>query len=56
MKKRSQEAKPDTDERKPGYVRPKLKIYGDLRTLTAAKGGAKVEAGQPKTFSPSGPP
>lgn len=33
------------------YSAPKLTVHGDLRTITAAKGGNKDEAGQPKTFT-----
>jgi hypothetical protein len=37
------------------YTPPTLTIHGDLRTMTAGKGGNRKEAGQPKTF-PSGQP
>jgi hypothetical protein len=37
------------------YTAPKLTVYGDLRTITAGKGGTKNEAGLPKTWTPSGP-
>jgi asparagine synthase (glutamine-hydrolysing) len=40
----------DGDARLP-YSAPKLTIHGDLRTITAAKGSNRDEAGQPKTFS-----
>jgi hypothetical protein len=33
------------------YSKPKLTIHGDLRTLTAAKGSNRTEAGEPKTFN-----
>jgi hypothetical protein len=37
------------------YPAPKLTVHGDLRTITAAKGSNRNEAGQPKTFSTSTP-
>jgi hypothetical protein len=40
----------DGDARLP-YSAPKLTIHGDLRTITAAKGSNRDEAGQPKTFN-----
>ena len=41
-------------ERKP-YQPPRLKVHGDLRRLTQAKGGAKSDGGTaPKTKSGSG--
>ena len=40
----------DGDERLP-YSSPKLIVHGDLRTITAAKGSDRTEAGQPKTFN-----
>jgi hypothetical protein len=43
-----------TNSAKLPYSAPKLTIHGDLRTITAAKAGNKVEAGQPKTFSGPG--
>lgn len=46
--------KEDSGEKLP-YSAPKLTIHGDLRTLTAAKGSNRDEAGQPKTFN-SGKP
>ena len=39
--------------RKP-YSKPKLTVHGDLRLLTATKGGTKVESGKPRTFSGGG--
>ena len=33
------------------YSAPKLTVHGDLRTITAAKGSNRDEAGQPKTFA-----
>jgi hypothetical protein len=44
----------DAGEKLP-YSAPKLTVHGDLRTITAAKGGNRDEAGQPKTFN-SGKP
>lgn len=35
--------------RKKPYRSPRLAVYGDLRRLTAAKGGVKSESGLPKT-------
>jgi hypothetical protein len=43
-----------TNSAKLPYSAPKLTIHGDLRTITAAKGSNKVEAGQPKTFAIGG--
>ena len=40
----------DSGEKLP-YSPPKLTIHGDLRTITAAKGSNRTEAGQPKTFN-----
>jgi hypothetical protein len=40
----------DADPRLP-YSAPKLTVHGDLRTITAAKGSNRDEAGQPKTFT-----
>jgi len=37
------------------YTAPALRVYGDLRTITAAKGGNRNETGKPKTFSTSTP-
>jgi len=37
------------------YSAPTLRVYGDLRTITAAKGGNRHEAGRPKTFSTAAP-
>jgi hypothetical protein len=45
----------DTTGRKLPYSTPKLTVHGDLRTLTAAKGSNRDEAGQPKTFTTSMP-
>jgi hypothetical protein len=42
--------KDDADPRLP-YSAPTLIVHGDLRTITAAKGSNRDEAGQPKTFS-----
>lgn len=42
--------KDDADPRLP-YSAPTLIVHGDLRTITAAKGSTRDEAGQPKTFS-----
>jgi hypothetical protein len=44
-------AKTDASGEKLPYSTPKLTIHGDLRTITAAKGSNRMEAGQPKTFS-----
>ena len=44
------------DGQKLPYSAPQLTVYGDLRTITAAKGGSKTDSGNPKTWSPSGPP
>jgi hypothetical protein len=33
------------------YSRPKLITYGELRVITAAKGGAKGDAGAPSTMA-----
>ena len=41
--------------RKLPYSTPKLTVHGDLRTITAAKGSNRDEAGLPKTFA-SGKP
>ena len=41
--------------RKLPYTTPKLTVHGDLRAITAVKGGNRDEAGQPKTFT-SGKP
>ncbi len=40
----------DSGEKLP-YSTPTLTIHGDLRTITAVKGGNRDEAGQPKTFT-----
>jgi len=38
------------------YSAPTLTIHGDLRTITAAKGGNRSDAaGKPKTFSNTQP-
>lgn len=37
------------------YRAPALRIHGDLKALTKAKGGNRTESGQPKT-KPSGAP
>lgn len=37
--------------KKQPYSRPTLTIHGDLRTITAAKGGNRDDSGQPKTWS-----
>ena len=44
----------DGDQRLP-YSAPTLTVHGDLRTITAAKGSNRDEAGQPKTFNVSMP-
>jgi hypothetical protein len=31
------------------YATPKLMVHGDLKAMTAAKGGSRTESGQPKT-------
>jgi hypothetical protein len=46
-------AKNDEGSKLP-YSAPKLTVHGDLRTITAAKGSNKTEAGQPKTFAVGG--
>ena len=53
MKKRTENARPGADRKPPasGYVKPKLKKYGDLRALTAAKGSSRRDGGQPKTWN-----
>lgn len=48
--KDSAAAKDDADPRLP-YSAPTLIVHGDLRTITAAKGSNRDEAGQPKTFN-----
>jgi hypothetical protein len=45
----------EKDGQKLPYSAPKLTVHGDLRTITAAKGSNRNEAGQPKTFSTSQP-
>jgi hypothetical protein len=40
-----------SDGQKLPYSAPTLTVHGDLRTITAAKGSNKSEAGQPKTFN-----
>jgi hypothetical protein len=37
------------------YSAPKLTEYGDLRTITAAKGGTRTDGGNPKTWSTAAP-
>ena len=37
------------------YRTPKLRMYGDLRTLTMGKGGNRTDSGMPKTRSTGGP-
>jgi len=56
MKKRTENARPGADRKPPasGYVKPKLKKYGDLRALTAAKGSSRRDGGQPKTWNSGG--
>jgi hypothetical protein len=44
----------DGDARLP-YSAPTLTIHGDLRTITAAKGSNRDEAGQPKTYNATMP-
>jgi hypothetical protein len=51
---KSTETAPSTGQKLP-YSAPTLTIHGDLRTMTAAKGGRKNDAGHPKTFTPGGP-
>jgi hypothetical protein len=41
-------AKTTRQTRKP-YRAPRLTVYGDLRRLTAAKGGTRSDTGPPKT-------
>jgi len=43
------------DGQKLPYATPTLIVHGDLRTITAAKGSNRDEAGMPKTFA-SGKP
>jgi hypothetical protein len=43
------------DGRKLPYSAPTLTVHGDLRTITAAKGSNRSEAGQPKTFTTATP-
>jgi hypothetical protein len=45
----------DDSGRKLPYSTPTLIVHGDLRTLTAAKGSDRSEAGEPKTFTSSMP-
>jgi len=56
MKKRSEKNRADAHPRPSasGYVKPKLKKYGDLRALTAAKGSNRRDGGQPKTWNIGG--
>ena len=42
-------------KKKKQYKSPRLKVYGDLRELTMAKGGTKADAGKPATRSTGGP-
>jgi asparagine synthase (glutamine-hydrolysing) len=44
----------DGDARLP-YSAPTLTVHGDLRTITAAKGSNRDEAGQPKTYNATMP-
>jgi hypothetical protein len=52
--KSTETATSGTGEKLP-YTAPTLTIHGDLRTMTAAKGGNRKESGQPKTFPTSAP-
>lgn len=40
-----------TETKKKPYSRPKLTSYGELRVITAAKGGAKGDGGVPNTMT-----
>jgi hypothetical protein len=33
------------------YSPPKLTIHGNLQAITAAKGGSRMDGGEPKTFN-----
>jgi len=37
------------------YSAPTLRVYGDVRTITAVKGGNRNDSGKPKTWSVTGP-
>lgn len=37
------------------YRTPVLRTYGDLKTLTMAKGGTQTDGGMPKTRTTGGP-
>jgi hypothetical protein len=43
------------DGGKQPYSRPKLTVHGDLRAITAAKGGNKGDGANPKTWSTTAP-
>lgn len=48
-------AETKSDRDKQPYTAPKLTIHGDLRAVTAAKGGDRDDSGQPKTWNVSMP-
>ncbi len=41
--------------KKRSYRRPRLVMYGDLRRLTMAKGGAKADAAKPASRATGSP-
>lgn len=47
-------SKTPSQTKKP-YRSPRLAVYGDLRRLTAAKGGTRSDAGLPKTKTTGSP-
>jgi hypothetical protein len=43
-------------KKKKKYERPELRMHGDIREITKAKGGTRTDgSGQPKTKTTSGP-
>ena len=42
---------PKPSGKKQPYSRPTLTVYGDLCTITAAKGGNRDDSGRPKTWN-----
>jgi hypothetical protein len=49
MQRESDTKQRETGKKRP-YSKPRLTVHGDLRVITAAKGGTKQEAGRPRTF------